>query len=57
MNSAGYDTSYFEDPVQIDVNSVRTSVGWWWNPDGFLVEERRLPEVLSFHTDLRRTKN
>jgi len=31
VRSAGYYKSYFEDPVGIDVNSVRNSVDWYWN--------------------------
>jgi len=30
-HSAGYYKSYFEDPVGIDVNSVRNNVDWYWN--------------------------
>ena len=31
MRSAGYFKSYLEDPAQIDVNSVRNDVAWYWN--------------------------
>jgi hypothetical protein len=30
-NSAGYSKTRFEDPVGIDVNSVRNNVSWTWN--------------------------
>jgi hypothetical protein len=31
VHSAGYYKSYYEDPVGIDVNSVRNNVDWYWN--------------------------
>jgi hypothetical protein len=31
VHSAGYYKSRFEDPVGIDVNSVRNNVNWYWN--------------------------
>jgi hypothetical protein len=31
VHSAGYHKSYYEDPVGIDVNSVRNNVNWYWN--------------------------
>ena len=30
-HSAGYYKSYFEDPVGLDVNSVRNGTDWYWN--------------------------
>jgi hypothetical protein len=30
-HSHGYHKSYYEDPVQLDVNSVRNDVDWTWN--------------------------
>jgi hypothetical protein len=30
-HSHGYHKSYYEDPVQLDVNSVRNDVDWYWN--------------------------
>lgn len=33
VNSKGYLKSYFEDPAQIDVNSVRNDTEWTWRTD------------------------
>jgi hypothetical protein len=33
VTSAGYYKSYYEDPAQIDVNSVRNDVTWTWRKD------------------------
>jgi hypothetical protein len=30
-HSKGYHKSYYEDPVKLDVNSVRNDVDWYWN--------------------------
>jgi hypothetical protein len=36
VRSAGYYKSYYEDPVQLDVNSVKNSTEWSWNGSSVL---------------------